>query len=637
MKKRAQIPDAYTYTIIFRGCAEHPLPDQALAKVITIYNAMLTDKSPIKPNTIHMNAVLKMCAKANNMDALFSIAAHLPAKGLRAPNNLTYTIIFNAIRMHTLISLRGNLTPVQLRKIRQKANLDARLIWEDITKRWREGDVMIDEDLVCTMGRVLLLGNASDIDDVMSLIEQTMNIPRQVPRLGTPERHIRDSRQAKNITSQDQGAEGLSSVPDLVNSNQKLSEAATNTLGQSSEELPSENGAMIASLEHREDRSASNTEGEPENVEDDLRVAIADPFKSPALTKIGTGFYVKPGQNTLSLLMAALLDLRLKEPATKYWNILTNEHAVEPDADNYHSYFRVLRFARASTETVQLLLKMPKTSMQVKTFRITMATCLRDKNNQWAFSNAGKVLDLMQTVLQVPDIEVLYNYLDVAFSCQAYSHKEHSNGKYTASKYEQGKRIKRALERINSSYVNLRSLMAYGDPTKPAATDAEKALLTEAVLRLTQKMVSAHDILMDKGMVERTMYTELAKQRAKLAAFITRYKDHKLSFPRSSLPAAMGNDINRYKKHLSRITNPELQRRISVAKKGGPEAYTALMEEFATGVNDDAERDEKVLREPREENVKGRFTETSSHRQRVGAEAAWPHPVDRTAESRQTL
>lgn len=266
-----------------------------------------------------------------------------------------------------------------------------------------------------------------------------------------------------------------------------------------------------------------------------------------------------------------------------------------------------------------------------------MATCLRDKNNQWAFSNAGKVLDLMQTVLQVPDIEVLYNYLDVAFSCQAYSHKEHSNGKYTASKYEQGKRIKRALERINSSYVNLRSLMAYGDPTKPAATDAEKALLTEAVLRLTQKMVSAHDILMDKGMVERTMYTELAKQRAKLAAFITRYKDHKLSFPRSSLPAAMGNDINRYKKHLSRITNPELQRRISVAKKGGPEAYTALMEEFATGVNDDAERDEKVLREPREENVKGRFTETSSHRQRVGAEAAWPHPVDRTAESRQTL
>lgn len=589
MKKRAQTPDAYTYTIIFRGCAEHPLPAQALAKVITIYNSMLSEKSLIKPNTIHMNAVLKMCAKADDMDALFSITAHLPEKGVRSPNNLTYTIILNAIRMHTFNSLRGNLTEVQKRKVRQKANLDARLLWEDITKRWRQGDIMIDEELICTMGRILLLGVEQDIDDILSLIEQTMNIPRQAPRLG--------SRDGPKIDPKHKGK----------------SKAGQD---QSTEDMPPGNGPVDANQE--------------------LSVAVTDPFKTPVLVKKGTGFYPKPGQNTLSLLMSALLDLQLKEPATKYWNILTTQHAVEPDADNYHGYLRILRIARASTETVKLLLKIPKADMEIKTFRIAMSTCLRDKNNQHAFSNAGKVLDLMQTAFRVPDIQVLYNYLDVAFSVTAYGHKVHSNDTHAASKYEQGKQILRALERINPSYVNLRSLMAYGDPTKPATTTFENDLLKDSVLRLTQKMVSAHDLLMNKALVDREKYTDLTAARSKLAAFITRFKDHKESFVRPTLPSVMGKDISRYKKHLGRITNPPLQRRMAAAKKAGPEAYAAFMEDFAAGIADSTEEDKKVMRDRHEQNAQGKYSEKFAEQERAAAEGTWPQ-LAKSPKSPQTL
>lgn len=447
---------------------------------------MLTDKSPVKPNTIHMNTVLKMCAKANDMDALFSIAAHLPSQGIRAPNNLTYTIILNAIRMHAFNSLRGDLSPMQQRAIRQQANLDARLLWEGATKRWRQGTILIDEELVCAMGRVLLLGVEKDVDDIMSLVEQTMNIPRQAPRLGSAE-----------LQKIDPGSQGELGAP------------------------------------QHDTREVAPPENEAEITSDELSVTTVNPFETPSS---GVTAYVKPGQNTLSLLMEAFLDLPTKEPATKYWNIITKDMGVEPDAVNYHAYLRVLRVSRASTKTVDLLVKMPKSYFGVKTFRIAMSTCLRDKLNRHAFSNSGKILDLMQTTLEVPDINALYTYLDVAFTSTVHTSKMNADGKNEPSKSDQGKQILRALERINPSYVNLRSVLAYGDPTRRPRTPEQRAELTNTVLQLTQKMVSAHDLLMNKALVDRGMYPDLMKQRSKLAAFITRYRGSKNTKSINSVP-----------------------------------------------------------------------------------------------------
>jgi hypothetical protein len=478
MKKRTQNPDAHTYTIIFRGCAEHPEVDNALAKVLAIYQSMLMEKSPIKPNTIHMNAVIKMCARAQNMDALYTISGQMPDKGIRAPNNLTYTTMINAIRMSAITEARTDLSPMQKRHNIHKAILHARPMWEDITKRWREGDIWIDEELVCTMGRLLLLGDQMDCDDIFSLIKQAMNIPRQVPRRRGSREMIEPGSQGRIRAIQEEGTEAPTS---------DMQSEATGEL---------------------------------------LEITSVDQFKpfTPAKPPpAATSVYARPGQNSLSLLMQACIALRLKDPATKYWKIFTQEAGVRPDKENFHVYLRILRYARSSTETVQLLQQMPKEDMEQKTFRIAMSTCERDKNNRHAFSNAGKVLDLMQTALEIPSIPVLHSYMHVAIFSTAYSPKVSSTSSDEPSKRAQGQQILRALDRLNPSYLNLRSLLAYGDPTQPKTSQESTAEFASQLLGLTRRMIGGYDLLMNEGLVDRNQYQGLTKQRSKLAAFVTRY------------------------------------------------------------------------------------------------------------------
>jgi hypothetical protein len=246
---------------------------------------------------------------------------------------------------------------------------------------------------------------------------------------------------------------------------------------------------------------------------------------------LGMSFYAKPGRNSLSLIMQALLDRNKKQPAVKYWNIFTREFGVVPDAQNFHAYLRILRICRSSTETVELLLEMPKEFMSGKTFRIAMSTCDRDKLNRHVFSNAGKLLDLMQTHIIVPDIPALQMYINVAVEAQAYSPGLSPSGESHPSKIAKGKQILRALDRLNPSIVNLRSLLAYGDQTDEAKEHRRLTPeFTREVLHLTQLMIRAIDILMNQALVPREMYSDLAAQRNKLNAFVTRYKHIKPEF-----------------------------------------------------------------------------------------------------------
>ncbi|KAG0648530.1 Pentatricopeptide repeat-containing [Hyphodiscus hymeniophilus] len=543
MKKRAQTPDAYTYTIIFRGCADHPLPAQALAKVITIYTSMLADNAPVRPNTIHMNAILKMCARADDMEALFAISDHMPGKGIRAPNMVTYSIVLNAIRTHAFTSLRGDLTVVQRRQIRQDANRHARRSWSDVIKRWRQGDFMIDESLVCSMGRILLLGVEQDVDDVLSLVEQTMNVPRQAAFLKYR------SGQAEPLPLASQDELRLTTIP-----------------------------------------------------QDELSAEEPNPF---TLAAKSTGVYVKPGPNTLSLVMEALLDLRLSGPASTYWDMLINRFAVDPDANNYHAYLRVLRLARASTATVKLLLEMPASYMDVKTFRIAMSTCRRDGNNQHAFANAGKVLDIMQTNSTSPDPKVLTEYLDIAFSVSAFNKKQPSDEQDAKHKYEKGRQIMRAIERLNPSYLNLRSLLAYGDSSKTSATNAEKQDLTNAVLELSRNLVRAHDIILTKQLVSQERNADLTAQRNKLAAFITRFTHKKNGIYRSATAKA----VTEAPPFEVKIQSRDFKARMAAARKEGPKAYTALRAEFAAQLSEKTDRKENATRNEPAEDLEGKFKE----------------------------
>ncbi|KAI1274814.1 hypothetical protein F5Y07DRAFT_401096 [Xylaria sp. FL0933] len=183
MKKRAQQPNAQTFTIIFRGCAKSDHPKQALNEAVKLYQNMLA-LGRIKPNTIHLNAVLQVCAKVGDLDSMFSILSTMDDQ-LRSPNNLTYTCIFNALRVAIskeplpTDSPSDELPPRVVEANTTVTIKRAKAIWQEVITRWRAGSLIIDEELVCAMGRILLLGGYSDIDAIESLIEQTMMIPRE--------------------------------------------------------------------------------------------------------------------------------------------------------------------------------------------------------------------------------------------------------------------------------------------------------------------------------------------------------------------------------------------------------------------------------------------------------------------------
>jgi hypothetical protein len=473
MKKRGQTPDSHTFTIIIRGSTEHRDVRAALGKVMMIFQSMQTDKSPVKPNTIHMNAIIKMCARARDIDAMFGIVAQMPDRGPSSPNNLTYTTIINALRMDAAGDMRGDLTPMQKRQNAERAILSARHLWKDIIQRWRSGGFWVDEELVCAMGRLMLLGQNQDRDDILSLIEQTMNIPRQVPQLGSSERKL--------IEPASQGTE----EPEYA--------------GAVLEETPADSNEV----------SVVSSSGEF------MAVTPPKPFIP------GQGVYAKPGRNTLSLVLSALILMRVKEPADKYWQIFVHNKRVKPDTENYHTYLRILRVFRASSQTVELLQTMRYDEMRASTFRITMASCERDKRNPNAFANAGKILDIMTEALPVPDIRVLATYLDVATSVAT-----SVPDALKLSRLAQGKQIMRALERLGPSFINVKSFFLFGEP-ETNQNPAQRAEYRESVFLLARRMIAAYGIIMDKELVERSRYGGLHAQRSKLAAFVTRQKEQR--------------------------------------------------------------------------------------------------------------
>ncbi|GAP89212.2 putative pentatricopeptide repeat protein [Rosellinia necatrix] len=181
MKKRAQHPNAQTFTIIFRGCAASRHSKLAVGEAVKLYQNMLT-VGRIKPNTIHLNAVLQVCAKAGDLETMFGILTSSDDP-LRSPNNLTYTTILNAMRRKAEEAL-GNKNPShilmdrEIQRERQTLIARAKTIWDEVISRWKSGSLIIDEELVCAMGRILLMGGYMDADAVEGLIEQTMMISR---------------------------------------------------------------------------------------------------------------------------------------------------------------------------------------------------------------------------------------------------------------------------------------------------------------------------------------------------------------------------------------------------------------------------------------------------------------------------
>lgn len=176
MKKRGQLPNVRTFTIIFRGCADSQHPKAAVAEAVKYYNVLLNDRR-LQPNSIHLNAVLNVCAKAGDMDSLFLIA-NTVNESTRAPTPFTYTILFNALRYHCVMGIKEELPPEQQEANLQKTIDRAKGLWAEVMEKHTQGRLLIDETLVCSLGRLLLLApKREDKREVLNLLQQTMNIP----------------------------------------------------------------------------------------------------------------------------------------------------------------------------------------------------------------------------------------------------------------------------------------------------------------------------------------------------------------------------------------------------------------------------------------------------------------------------
>lgn len=470
MKKRAQLPDAYTFTILFRGLSWYPHLAQSTARVLSIYQSMFAENSPVRPSIIHTNAVLKVCALANDVDAMLGIAAVLPTRGSGAPDNLTFTTILNAIRSKA----SGEMSPRNATSAEENTERNAittlavqqgRRLWLEVRQRWISGDLRVDEEFVCAMGRLLLLGSeAQDQDDILSLLEQTMGIPRQIARrtdlaLGRAEK-----------------APGPSNDP----------------------ELPP---PLSADVELETLLSAPK-----EN--DRLPRAPSDRFAPLPFAATPTRSAVRPGRNTLSLVLDACIHLKYVRAAQNYWGLLTSpdgNYKLIPDSENYHMYLRLLRLQRSSKLAVELVNEMRSGDLTgkagavgIKTFRIALSCCVRDINNKESIHHAAKLVRMMMDTLPYPDAKALSMYLHVALN----------------QKPRDWRVIMGAVRGTDLGVRNLRSLIAYG---------AQKQN-EQDILDLVNGLIGAFDVVLDLGNeeIKDEDRKRCKEQRFTLAAYVTR-------------------------------------------------------------------------------------------------------------------
>lgn len=359
---------------MLRGYMENMRRPNVVKQALTVYDSIFASNSPVKPSIIHTNAVLAVCARGHDMDAIWSVAGRLPDRGPDAADNRTYTTILTAIsadardRALRLGSKEQERSPddrsLNTETIFERAVEDGRRLWTEITSRWRRGDLEIDAKLVCAMGRLLMLSSQrKHHQEILSLVEQTMNI---------------------------------SATDEKLEASRQETEPQTKADSEPSTAAP-EGAQPIHGDAPRDDESGGFSEDTPHPES-----------PSKALSIPNSSIFAMPDKNTLSMLLETATSLKELEAGKKYWRICTSAtgpYNVRPDADNITAYLRLLRLSRASRETLDVLRTIPfelwRSHLAFKgIFVIAMSTCVRDKNNPNVFDTASRILDLMQEKLQ---------------------------------------------------------------------------------------------------------------------------------------------------------------------------------------------------------------------------------------------
>jgi hypothetical protein len=376
MKKRTQIPDSYTYTLLLRGLAEYADHRLSVPRALSLYHSMDSPNSKVRRQIIHTNAALKVCARANDMDALWGIAGKIPEKGAGAADARTYTTVLNAIRTAALAESKKSSSSEECIRIKDTAVVQGRRIWDEVIRKWRSADILIDEELVCTMGRLLLIGSHSrDWNDVLSLVEQTTAVSRYAP-----------------LPLLDSGEDGVPRLHDRTDS----LVSKTTMLDRQSENLGDSVNDLATSPPHR-----VSTSKETKSSTDSVAL-------------------VRPSNNMLSLILEACQKISAGKSASKYWNLLVSpKFGIIPDRDNVHHLLRIYRLGRASRSALHLLQSEPVSHLHLNhaTFRLAMSACARNKTDIQTFATATQLVSLMDKHLgNHPDSKVLAMFSDLALS-----------------------------------------------------------------------------------------------------------------------------------------------------------------------------------------------------------------------------
>lgn len=476
MKKRAQLPNAQTYTVIFNGCAESIHPKIAVAEALRIYQTMLAS-SRLQPNSTHLNALLTVCSKAGDIESMF--VALRTANGIRSPDNTTYTIILNTLRNQP-----GNIIVPKDRKDKELSDevmasrattiSRARLVWEEAITRWKKGEIAMDESLMCAMGRILLLGGAAETDAILGVVAEVLDI-----------RTLRDGKHGFiNPAAQEELLDATSDKSKAQDKPRRI-----------------ETAAQFEDLDESGDFDSSRPE--------EAKRAAALPANHHSNNPPASSPRVKgrmAGNNTLSLVMRALAQARRTKLAARYWDFLVQKHDIVPDRRNYRDYLDCLSTGNASTKAARVLVSMPASIADGNLYRRGLLMCHWDKYNEGLFENATAIHRAMVRKLRVPDPRCLKLFLQIAMT----SHRPFSDLlKYPVVREGKMAHAQQIIGALDEVFEPLGRASADINFTNAAMAESERESfnstwpMRQEILEVMQQFIAATDKVLTQSLLDK--------------------------------------------------------------------------------------------------------------------------------------
>lgn len=462
MKKRGTRPDSHTYTIMLRGLAQNHEYNKAASHALSIYTSMKAANSIAKPAIIHHNCMLNVCNKTGDMDALFGVAGGMPERGPNSPDAWSYAIILSALmsQVHKLKTMHEKGDEEREASI-TRAMTDGRKLWEDVIRRWRAGEISVDESLVSAMASLFLAsGRDSDTMDVFSLVQQTTNIAQ--PKL-----------------------------PQISNSPATIEDE-------------------IQSRTEAEDTRMSSTASSPTTG-----------FVKPGNSILN--YLLRAARQLRSRKLGDYYWNRIINPDAAvdvdFGNLCEFLHLLCIS----HSSTRAVEILRRLGRDPSVFHTNSVAKPSSYPFFLAIEACRRDKNSQHAFSNANAALDIMQSISPDPDPKILRIYLLIARittpglptyspAGQIYNRRKRAELKFNPKPSHN--HLIQALRRVVPDALKLRRLVdetnrAMPDPLNPISakdkdeqTTQKEAIRDERTRLLAQDMERDCTRLISKGLEE---------------------------------------------------------------------------------------------------------------------------------------